>query len=265
MSEKRTPPASEELLLDCETPHSTAQSLARLFSCSLQSLTALLSDPAVMAYYEQNCHRLVDFPEYLIQVVEKHFGYPTEPDGICWFHTTRVAPGTTFEEGILPLGSVMPRLQQTLVDQVDDAEAREILSKALSKRVIPDFHFQNKTTNSVHWGPYAILVRDVAFHSNQLSQHDYLGMPEIIEDICFGLEKSTGLKLLPIFQQKLRPTIVKFVNRDGDDGYLCIPTALCYLRECILHGQPESMNSVYCFDGEGRPVPPADIIKIEYL
>lgn len=44
----------------------------------------------------------------------------------------------------------------------------------------------------MHGGPYAILVREVAEHTKAVGQHDYLGMPEIIEDLCQEIQASAA-------------------------------------------------------------------------
>jgi hypothetical protein len=188
----------EELVLDCQSPESTLQSVAAIFNCPPAFLRAFLANPEIGEYYETNFESLPDFREYLYLVVEKHFGGARCLDAVCWFHTTRVAPGTSFSEGVLPLGAVLPRLKETLVELVGDVEMRKVLKAKLDADSVADHHYQNKTTDELHWGPYAILVKEVAFCANELSQHDYLGIPEIIEDICNGLEEPLSSKLIGI-------------------------------------------------------------------
>lgn len=252
----------EQIILDCETFDSTLQSLAKVFKCSPAALRHFLASPEIGSHYEKHFYEMPEFDTYLYQVVGAKLGAAHLPDAVYWFHTTRVLPGTTFAEGILPLGHVLPKLKSILVEAVDDVDAKERLRAALDKNAIGDFHYQSKTGDELHWGPYAILVRDVAFSTEQLGQHDYLGMPEIIEDICNGIE-GIGAAIFRTFERKLRPAIVKF-RAETDNHDRCVAIALCYVRSVLLEGGPEG-SAVYCFDGEGVAVAAADIVKVEFV
>jgi hypothetical protein len=252
---------TSKVVLDCESFETALESLAQIFQTTSENVKALLSLKEIGAYFEKNWRELPDFKDYVYAVAERQFGNPLPLDAVCWFHTSRTAPGTTFSEGILPLAAVLPQLKAKLVDLVDDTHVREQLREALSSGGIADQHFANKTQNSMHWGPYAILVREVAFCASKLSQHDYLGMPEIIEDICNGFETTSRKPLMDVFSTALQPTIVKFSHAVNDDES-CIATALCYVYSTLHTGGP-CTNSVYCFDGENVPVPPQDILKVE--
>ena len=54
---------------------------------------------------------------------------------------------------------------------------------------VPDDLNNEKTTNRLHSGPYAMLVKESAFRSSEIGNHDYLEFPEIVEDICNGYER----------------------------------------------------------------------------
>lgn len=251
------------IVLDCGSFDSALQSLGSIFHCSPVLLRDFLSNTDIDRYFEQHSELPLSFKEYLYEVVLKNIGLPKILDLIYWFHMTRISENTTFTEGILPLGDILPKLKTMLVDVIDDNLAQEQLRTALKHQGIEDFHFGNKINNAMHWGPYAILVRDVAFQANKLGQHDYLGMPEIIEDICNGLRKTCDYDLLEQFRAKLKPAIVKFSSSKVEDQ-ACIATALCYVRSCILQ-QELDCNSVYCFNGENEPVPHSDIVCIEFI
>ncbi|UXY16651.1 hypothetical protein N8I74_06425 [Chitiniphilus purpureus] len=251
------------IVLDCETFEATLESLARIFQTTPDTLHTLLSAKEIDAHFEIHWRELPEFKEYVYAIVEKHFGSPLPLDAVCWFHTTRIFPGTNFSEGILPLGAALPALKERLVQAVDDAHIREQLQGALHSNSIIDFHYSNKTQNPIHWGPYAILVKEVALHATELGQHDYLGMPEIIEDICNGFENVTGTNLIPEYSTKLKPAIVKFTHASDRDES-CIATALCYAHSRIQKGIP-CANSVTCFDGKNNPVPPRCILRVEIV
>lgn len=254
---------TSKLVLDCETFDTTLDSLGQIFQCSPDSLKALLSRKEISTHFESHWQDLPDFRDYLYSVTEQHFGSPLALDAVCWFHTTRVLPGTTFSEGILPLNAALPQLKARLIDAVEDASVKEQLRDVLTTGGVADHHYFNKTNNSMHWGPFAILVREVAFCTEKLSQHDYLGMPEIIEDICNGFQKTSGVTLTDVFSTKLKPAIVKFTSATHHEES-CITTALCYVFSTIHEGALDS-NSVYCFDGKNTLIPPQDILKVESL
>lgn len=252
-----------KLVLDCESFEATVDSLARIFQTTSDSLKWLLAHKELSTHYDNNAQDEMSFKDYLFAVVEHNFGSPLSLDAVCWFHTTRVLPGTAFSEGILPLDAALPHLKARLIDAIDDISIREQLQTALTSSGVADAHYFNKTNNSMHWGPYAILVRDVAFCAEKIGQHDYLGMPEIIEDICNGFRKTSGVDLIEVFRRKLKPTIVKFISTNNCDD-ICISTAISYAYS-IIHGNAPNSTWAYCFNGENNPVPTQDILKVEIV
>ncbi|WP_343583433.1 hypothetical protein [Herbaspirillum sp.] len=226
-------------------------------------MRCLLSAKEIGEFYETNWRDMPEFGEYLLAVVEKQFGYPQILDAIRWFHATRVRPGTTFAEGIFPLDAALPRIKAMLVDAVEESDVKQRLAAVLATDRVGDSLYSMKTGDSSHWGPYAMLVRDVMFYPGDVGQHDYLGMPEIIEDICNGFEKSAGVSLAQTFERALRPAIVKFTSEPNHEES-CIAAAICYVFSTIHRGRPTS-SCLWCFDGEGVQVPPENIISVEFV
>ena len=256
---------SSPLRLDCETRESAEDSVLAAFDSTPTALRAFLAEPSHLAYFEANHDAIpVDFDRYLFQRACATLGVPTLPTEFCWFHGTRVSPGTTFEEGVLPLGAVVPSLQARLVAELDDPAAKEAVRRAFARQGGNSFHFGNKLSSPVHGGPYAILVREVADHANALGQHDYLRMPEIIEDLCDKVKAECGLDLLPAFEARWRPAIVKFVAPAGGSAEFALAVALRYLRAVELGGKPDA-GAVWCFDGDNKAVPPERVLKVEFI
>jgi hypothetical protein len=252
-------------MLDCESQSAARDSLASLFSCTASDLEQFLANPALETFYVQNASCLPSFHEFLRGEVIQQFGAPATPSHVCWFHCTRVPAGTDFSEGILPLNAILPRLKALLPALITEPSSRALVQQVLDNDGGHAFHFRNKTSNGVHWGPYAILVRDVAFHASALGQHDYLAMPEIIEDLCSEVTALSGPDLTSQYQSALQPAIVKFGTATNRSAQGPLASALCYVWSCLQHaGKPEG-NSVYCFDGHNVAVPPKDILKVEYL
>lgn len=253
------------LRLDCESRESAEASVLAAFGCTQAALRAFLQDPSHLAHFEANWQTIpVDFHRFLMQRAQATLGTPVLPAEFCWFHSTRVPAGTTFEEGILPLGAVVPTLQERLVAELDDPAAQAAVRRAFANKGGNSFHFGEKLSHEVHSGPYAILVREVADYANELSQHDYLRMPEIIEDLCEEVRAECGLDLLPVYEERWRPTMVKFVDPAGDSGEYALGIAMLYLRAVELEGKPDG-GAVWCFDGENQAVPAEQILKVEFV
>jgi hypothetical protein len=252
-------------LLDCESLGSARDSLAKLFNCIGTTLERFLADQALQATYVENFSMLPSFDDYLYKEVVRRFGTPAMPARVCWFHCTRITAGTNFSEGILPLGAALPRLKELLLDTIQEPKSRELVRQVLNNNGGYAFHFREKTSNDVHGGPYAILVRDVAFHTKALGQHDYLGMPEIIEDLCSEVKSLAHIDLTENYRAALRPAIVKFTTAAAGSARCHIATALCYVWAGLHNNGKPDGNSVWCFDGENVAVPARDIIEIQYL
>lgn len=256
---------SQPLRLDCESQQSAEASVLASFGCTQSALQAFLGDPSHLANYEANSRALpVDFKRFLYQRACETLGAPTLPTEFCWFHGTRVPLGTTFEEGILPLGQVAPSLQERLVAELEDPSARAAVQRAFANKGGNSFHFREKLTHAVHSGPYAILVREVADYANELGQHDYLRMPEIIEDLCEEVRAECGLDLLAIYEERWRPCTVKFVVPGGVSGEGGITAALAYLRALVLQGKPDT-GAVCNFDGKNCAISPEWLLAVDFV
>lgn len=267
LMDRRLGSASNEVTnvpLDCETRLSAEASLLETFGCSSPDLRCFLTDPSHEAFFNEHWRSLPEYDLFLYERACEVLGNPRLPTELCWFHCTRVPAGTTFDAGILPLGQVLPLLKNTLLDSLEDSAAKREIDQAFSREEGLGFHFSNKLRNPLHWGPYAILVREVASCANALGQHDYLAMPEIIEDLCEEVELASGLDLLAVFQEHLRPAIVKFVAPAGNSAEFAVRVALRYLQSSFLEGTP-GHGAVWCFDGENTSVPPEQVLKVEFV
>ncbi|POB00469.1 hypothetical protein C2134_01580 [Chromobacterium sinusclupearum] len=162
------------------------------------------------------------------------------------------------------MGQRLDSLKETILATLDNDQHQEQVRQAFARKGGYAYHFREKITNPMHWGPYAILIRELAFHAESCSQHDYLGMPEIIDDLCEEIRIAGELDLLPIFQERWRPALVKFVAVSDSLVETYLGVALCYLRSALLEGVPDS-NSVMCFDGENTPISPERIIRVDFV
>jgi hypothetical protein len=174
-------------VLDCESYDSALASICSVYDISPGLLVNFLIKIDLEKEYEKTSSNR----DILTRLLESQFGEPTNRfESIAWFHLTRVPKGTTFSDGILPLNFALPRIWQTLVSSVSD-QKRVKLEKLRSEGV-PDFLYNFKTGHKTLGGPYAMLVRESAFHAEEMGNHDYLCLPEIVEDICNGYQARYG-------------------------------------------------------------------------
>ena len=121
-----------------------------------EALHAFVAEPAIDQYFEKHCDRLPEFERWLFQRACERIGQPRLPDGICWCHGSRVPEGTTFSEGLLPMGAWLPRLRASVIATLDDAAAIREVSLAFDREGGFGMQFRIKLKQPIHWGPYAI-------------------------------------------------------------------------------------------------------------
>ena len=249
-----------EFEIDCESKDKVFQSLCNGFACDSDKLRNILLALDIEKTYEKNWKN-IDIPadEYLYEYAIKQLGNHKPLKRVNWFHLTRTTRQNEFKDGIIPLGNSLDLIWPMLIDIPTNTVIKNNL-KALKNKGVPNFHYNLKHNDQFHWGPYAVLVKDTALNANDLAQHDYLGMPEIIEDICNGYEEKFGESIYEIYKSFLVPKIVKFQSSKRIDTG-CVEAALCYAYEAVRSNQPSS-NCVTCFDGEGSIIEPESIISV---
>lgn len=247
-------------VLDCESIDSAVASVCEVFSCQAAELFEVLDGIDLDAIYEGPNRPVVDVPDFLFAEVSDALGEPQLPSQICWFHFTRTAPGNRFARGILPLGEVLETVWQSLIDQAPSVVEQDNL-RCLMRDGVSDFQFGLKAPDPLHWGPYGYLVPAVADCPSELSQHDYRGMPEIIEDICNGYERRFGTALIEHYRSRLLPCTVKFITPAADRGIDVLGIALAYVYS-MRKGESPSCSWITCFDGNNEAVPPEAVISV---
>ncbi len=250
------------LVLDCYSPHTAIESLCEAFRCTPEQLSDVCNTTDLVAKFERGWEDIpVPFDQYLFDHLVNNLGEPKDFERICWFHGTRTTSGATFDEGILPLGFALGKIWDTMIEVAPNQAVQGRLEN-MKANGVNNFQFNLKVPKEDMWGPYAILVRDVAFNANKLYQHDYLGMPEIIEDICYGYSKAYDESILEVYEQALAPCLVKFET--GPEEFVNGPiiAASCYVYSC-LRSENITGNSVICYDGKNQII--SDILSVEFL
>jgi hypothetical protein len=247
-------------LLDCESGESAIETLCNGFSCSKEALIGALSSIDIDDIYEKQADDLnVPAEEYLYNHAVAALGPHKPLASVCWFHLTRTLPNNNFCNGVVPLGQSLDTIWDMMLTIQKDKTVCDRLSEMRSSGV-NNWLYDFKSKDSFHWGPYAILVKDVAFCARKLGQHDYLGMPEIVEDICNGYEEQYRESIVETYCEALVPKIVKFKSNIRLDSR-CVEAAVSYVYTYIRK-QPTARWSVTCFDGGGVAVSSKDILSV---
>lgn len=240
--------------LDCHTRKSTISSLCELFSCSAKDLISFLENTEI-----ETDNYPPDRDIYYKTV--KHFGASKTPDYVCWFHATRTYQGNDFSEGILPLGEVLlESLWVTLFTIFKDTKHYSHLLKMKHESNVSSIY--KRRISPCSGGPFAHLIREAIFKTEESWSGDYLKLPEIIKHICDAYYSKYKSQIYDVVERKLKPCIVKFKDNNGNHrGYF--EAAIFYLY-CCNKGERLTDFANICFDGGGIPIPQEDIIDIEF-
>jgi hypothetical protein len=250
------------LHLDCETLESALHTGAAILGIPPEELRDRISsfDYDGVPLDDQQQHPYEDL------VVLYALGYPPEQlpmdHGCYWHHATRAMPGEQFIDGILPLPLVIERIWHMLGELARDwSSADEWQSFRRNMRGQGAQQYWGKFAFQRGGGPFAFLVRPVIHSGERLGNHDYLGIPEIVEDICIAYEEMVGHDLAARFVAATRPCIIRFRSSKPWPGAL--QAALVFIHSAI--GGSLSRHGNTCFDGKGEAVPSSDIVQIKWL
>ncbi len=249
--------------LDCSSGEATKTSLASLFNCSEERLSSTLLMLDIESTYEEHFDD-IDVPasQYLYNYVVEALGFHEQLAEVIWFHGTRTLRPSNLEEGILPLNQSKELVWETLITSAPNDTVKGNL-RSLKNNGVGNFQYNLRTSNHNHWGPYGVLVRDVAINAESVRHHNYLGMPELIEDIINEYRQEYNFCLTEHYTDTLTPTLIKF-KASSNLSLGCIEAALGYLYTYV-RGEPVNGLATMCIDKGGSPILPDDILEIEYL
>jgi hypothetical protein len=121
--------------------------------------------------------------------------------------------------------------------------------------------YQSKVGFEFAEGPFGFLIREIVLDPTQVGNHDYLGIPEIVEDICLSYNETFGRDLRDRYLEATRPCIVKFRSLEvRPDG---LAAAITYIHYKLV-GEELCGDCNTCFDGQGTTVDPRDILSVEW-
>jgi len=248
-------------VLDCESYESSLKSICDLYEATAADVTGFLWAVDLDKEYEKRTTS-VSSQDPLADLFELRFGLPAQAfDQVRWFHLTRVPCGTDFAQGILPLHSMLKTIWQTVISIPTDAPTKANLQR-LQKEGLSNNFYGLKTQSLIHSGPYAVLVREAAFHARSMGNHDYLAFSEIIEDICNGYQKEFGERIHERIAAALKPCIVKFETAEEDGNRLVTPLlSYCWHK---VHNEKLSFGINAGYNGGGIAIPNAAIRRVEF-
>jgi len=249
-----------EFILDCESYDECLLSLAYGFQCSSDELEERIRSLSNDDIFEND--EVIDYGSYLLNYISDVFGAPLPLDAVYWFHATRTLESNMFDDGLLNLKDAEPSVWEILIDR---APSEYVAANLQTMQVQGGFDnmYCLRTDDSIHWGPYAALVKALVIDTGETGQRDYLELPELIEDICNGYEKQFGVTLHGYYGDQLVPKLIKFISSYRvDEG--CLEAALVYIHSSI-HDEDISDCAITCFDGDGSNIPPEEICYVETI
>ena len=245
--------------LDCQNLDTALASFAAACNRSVDAVAeAIRSHPADWDEYEPQLEE-AGLPQML-----DHLGLAGTDvtfDGAFYFHGTRVFdPGTFAREGILPLGQIIDRIWASLhvlvADTVSDRQWRGLRADLEAGLGRGGIQYRNKTPNPRLHGPYAHLARQ--HHLPHDGHHDYLAIPEIVEDIA----RTCELVLAQRFQAATTPCVVKF-HADHMNSEI-LQAGFWYVHGMLHHGSPGELARCH-YNGNGNAVPALDVVSVEII
>lgn len=191
----------------------------------------------------------VGFYEYLLLEFDKNYPIKNAVDKVYWYHLTRIFDESPFrEKGILPLNLALQEIYKFVKSSNHLAIEFSDWIGSISNQTLKSRLKDN------NYGSFAMLVRETAFISGEMRNHNYLKAPESIED----------LELHGLYTQKAKPAIIQFCAPPDRENSRLIKSVLAYLYDKV-HGNELSTDDNTTFDAKGNTIKPCDILNIEYI
>jgi len=253
-------------VLDCESFCTTLLSLETITQVKQANILNFLNNFDMDDFYHKN-PLFGTGDRLLLLKFRKEFDPVMSYDQSNWFHLTRLYNNDDFESGILPLEDVVDdkwdKLYSLISNKISLRDWAEFRKKMEMGALGPHSSlYKFRMSNTDFKGPYAISIKDTAFVSDEIKNHDYLAVPEIIRDICFCFEETFGYDLFKEYSKNSVPCIVKFKTEFSNPDL--IGNVLLYIYQTI-HEKALNPHCKINYNANGNKIPPEDILKIEYL
>jgi hypothetical protein len=255
--------------LDCYDLASTVRSLSDAIGTEPVELRRALED------FDESCFVRATEDPWRLMPRELLLGLGGDVDGVVgrlegayYFHGTRAVDPDTFRlRGILPLDQMLEELWATLRElAADDTSDEEWAAFRSSVESDAGEHsgllYRMKAGGRIHHGPFGLVVRETFLDPGSAGSHDYLGCPEIVQDIAACFAPNHGVNLEARFRVATSSCIVKFRASPTTSG--TIIAALWYAYAKLREGRITS-SANYSFDGRGEAVLAVDVVGVEVV
>lgn len=161
-------------ILDCESNESIDKSLESIIGVPINKIEKFLTDFDCEDIYKKYTFD-DDIREIIAKEISIYFKVKCDFDATCWFHITRAFAKNDFKSGILPLSKIIDKIWEdlfklTLNDftELEWIEFRNQMENASLDCRHADL-YKLKLNNEVGQGPFAILIKELAFPDNHLN------------------------------------------------------------------------------------------------
>lgn len=249
--------------LDCENNETLSKSIENIFGLSIKSVNRIIGK---LKRRNRNIS-----PDQLFRGLKdnsKEFSYKST----IFFHCTRIFEGDNFDEGLLPLSSVIKDMWNKLYglakNKLSKAEWDEFRKK-LENENYYDYcgsatQYRDKASNYCNNdGPYGFLVYQIDCFDKPISTWHYLADgPEIVYHICDSFKEIYKWNLFDRFVKNTFPVIIKFQYDMADYDMLKYAVNVLF---CNTFNKELHWESNPCYSTRGMPIPKENIEKIIYL
>jgi hypothetical protein len=252
-------------VLDCESIDSIDKSLELITGIPIDKIEDFLIDLDC-----ENMYRKYtvddDIRDIIAKEVSVYFDVKCDFDETCWFHITRAFSKEDFNRGLLPLSKIIDKIWKDLFNLVakdfswEQWDEFRAMVESGSSNCWNAYLYNLKLNKEIGQGPFAMLIKELAFPDHHPNNIDYIDLPEIVRDICECFDKKYKYNLLDLYLANTKKYIIKFKSNDHES--FDFGSALIH-KYRLLNGMPRESYPVCCFSGQGEPVPPKDILKIE--
>lgn len=250
------------MILDCESFDSTMLSICEIFNIPSKKVFEILWDKK---YDNPNYDKPLE--DMILDDFTSIYGHIPFYNEAYWFHLTRSMCIKGFKKGIYPLGEIKDELFEALYSLVKDVIPLDEWNKII-KYGISGHHsnlYRMKISDPMHHGPYALLIKEVSLVDSSCD-HNYLKIPEIIEDIAIDISKKYEIDLNKLFFNNSLPAIIRFRADIKPSLQKCyLKSALLYMYFKIRNIELSNRQLRASYDGENTMVHPDKIAKIEII
>ncbi len=252
-------------VLDCESSESLDKSLESILELPINKIERFL-----IKFDCENVYKKYTVDDDIREIIAKeasiYFDAKCDFNETCWFHITRAFNKNDFRSGIRPLSEIIDKIWKDLLNLVIEDFTEEVWNgfrEVMENNSLDCWNaylYQLKLNDEIGQGPFAMLIKELAFPDHHSNNIDYIDLPEIVRDICCCFDKKYKYNLLERYMTNTNKYIIKF-RSNGHDSF-DFGSALIH-KYRLFNGMPKESYPVCCFDGKGKAVSSTDILKIE--